>query len=65
MISGKTKSSLCHVLLKPHKKENFEDSKTSVISEVLENSRDIFSKYPPPRIPPKRNIEMKIDLESG
>lgn len=61
-LEKKRKIFLLHVLQKPLNYENLEVDKDSGIMEVLKKDKNVFPEKPIPVVPPKRNMEMKIDL---
>lgn len=66
----KQRSTIYHVILKPSRKEKCEtgeDPEEKIhmmeLNDIPEEYRDIFREDLPKGLPPKRSVEMSIDLE--
>ncbi len=64
-LAKKKKSTCYHVHLKPSGAENFDGEHSKSIEELLLKYEGVFPEKLPPGLPPKRNVEMSINLEEG
>ena len=62
-LARKRNSSLYHVLLRPSESKDSEVDHNHDMTELLNKYEDVFNK--PAGLPPKRDIEMRIELETG
>ena len=62
-LARKNRTPIYIVLLKPSVKKEKEEIQSQEIEELIEKNKDVFER--PSGLPPKRNIEMKIELEEG